>query len=146
MLDAEAFHPLRPVRAALLRRFFFCQYQAVRGMGAFRQSGLAAGFEFFQGVFADRFQHREARFTLRVFNLMGQTLVYHRRHTVEQVQIKIGLRVAYRFRPFEGASAHKYRQPTEKLLLGGVQQVVTPIDGCSKGLLALRHVPRTAGQ
>src|ERR1019366_9622088 len=37
VFEPETHHPFRSFRAALLRSLFFCQHQAVGGMGAFRQ-------------------------------------------------------------------------------------------------------------
>ncbi len=118
MLQCEAFQPFHIFRAALLRPDLFRQYQAVRGMCTLREGILSACLQFFQSVLANRFQHREARFSLRLLNLLHQTLVHHGRYAVEQVQIEIALRVTHGFHTFQIASAHEHRQSPEKLLLG----------------------------
>ena len=59
-----------PLSAALLRSRFFRQHQAVGGMGAFRRGRLSACLQFFQSILANRFQHHEPRFTLRLLDLL----------------------------------------------------------------------------
>ena len=115
-------------------------------MGALGQGLLPAGLEFFQSVLANCFQHHEARFALRLLDLLHQALVHHGCHAVEQIQIEIALGVANGFHAFQSASAHEHRQSSEKLLLGGTQQVVAPIHGGAQRLLPLRQVARAAGQ
>ncbi len=78
-------------------------------MGAPGQCLFAACCQFFQTVLADRFQHHEPRFTRGLVDLLHQAFVYHRRHTVKQVQAEIALGVARSFRALQAASAYEHR-------------------------------------
>ena len=78
-------------------------------MGALCQGLLPACLQLFQSVFANRFQHHEPRFTVRLLDLLQQALVHHGCHAVEQVQIEIAFGVAYSFHAFQIASAHEHR-------------------------------------
>ncbi len=115
-------------------------------MGALGQRLLAAGLQLFQSVLANGLQHHESGFTPRRLDLLHQALVHHRRHAVEQVQAQIAFGIAHRFHAFQRASAHEHRQSSEELLLGGIQQIVAPIDGSAKGLLPQRQVSGSARQ
>ena len=78
-------------------------------MGALRQGLLRACLQFFPSVLANRFQHHEPRFTVRLLDLLQQAFVHHRCHTVEQVQIEIAFGVAHSFHTFQTASASEHR-------------------------------------
>ena len=115
-------------------------------MRAFGCRFFAVHRQFFQGVLANSFQHREAGFSIRRRSLQHQAFIEHRSHTVEQVQIEIAPGVANRFDALQIAAANEDRETPEEFLLGGIQQLVAPIHGCTERLLALREVARPAGQ
>ena len=79
-------------------------------MSAPRRGFVAAGREMLQTVFADGLQHHEARLSRTLLGLLGQTLVHHRSHAVEDVQSKVLPGVADRFHGFQSASADEERK------------------------------------
>ena len=78
-------------------------------MGALGREFLTAGLELFTRVFANRFEHHEARFAVRLLELLHEAFVHHGCHTVEQIQIEVGFGVAHSFRAFERASSYEHR-------------------------------------
>ena len=106
MLQGKA---IQPFRAGLLGEFLFSHNQAVGSMSAFGSRLFLAGLQFFASVLADRFEHHEARFSIRLFDLLQQAFIHHGCHAVEQVQIEIAFGVTDRFDCLEGASAHEHR-------------------------------------
>jgi hypothetical protein len=105
---------------------------------------LSARFQFFQAILANRFQHHEARFAVRLLRLANQTLVHHRRHPIEDVQSKILFRVADRFDCFQGAAPQENGESSEKFLLRLAQQVIAPVHGGAKRLLSVYCRPTAA--
>src|SRR5205807_1808610 len=65
IFDRQAFQPDRPTHATLLGGLFFCQHQAIGGVGTLRRGLLPAGLQAFESVVANRFEHHEPRFILR---------------------------------------------------------------------------------
>jgi hypothetical protein len=146
MFQGQAFHPFWSFGGALVRSLFFRQHQAIGGMGAFGQGLFSTDLELFQSVLANRLQHHKAGFTPAWLDLLRKTFIDHGCHAIEQIQIKIASGIAHGFRAFQRASAHEHRESPEKLLLGGSQQIVAPVNGGAQRLLPLRHVARAAGQ
>src|SRR5205807_2237982 len=124
----------------------FRQYQVVCCVGALRQLPFPTCRQFVQRIFANRFEHQESQIPCRLVNLLDQALIHDRSHPIEQVKFKVVFRVAHSFHCFQSTPANENRKPSEKLLLGSVQKVVTPVHCATKSLLPCRQVPRTAGQ
>jgi len=93
------------------------QYQAI-GAWARLVVALSPLASSFSKAYRGSFQHHEARFAVRLLDLLYQTFVDHGCHAVQQIQIEITSRVADRFHPFQIATPHKHRQSAEELLLG----------------------------
>ena len=104
VFEREASQPFRTFPAARLGSLLFCQHQAVGGMGAPCRGLFPACLQFFQSVLANRLEHPEPRFSIRLFDLLHQAFVHHGRHTIEQVQIEVTFGVAHGFHAFQIAS------------------------------------------
>ena len=140
MLADKVFEPFCPYRFALFGGGFFGENEAIGGVSASCWSFFVACCEFFARVFANRFQHREPRFAVGLRDLLDQAFIHHRSHAVEQIQVEVGFRVADGFDTFEGASAGEDGEAPEEFLLGGAEQIVTPVDRGAQSLLTLRKV------
>ena len=146
VLDVAASQPGLAVRRGHLEVFFLGDDEHVGRMGPRRGIGLARGDQLLAAVLAERFEHHEAQLAFLRGPLHEQAVVHERRDAVQHVDAKVFERIADSLRGFERAASGEDRQTAEELLLGRRQQVVAPLDRLPKGLLALRQVPRPAGQ
>ena len=108
-------------------------------MRSFRILVLAALLKTLKGVFANRLQQAEPRFSGAIFALLYQTLVDERRHQFKKIGTQIAPCVTYRFGSLKGAAAPEDTESSKQLLLWIAQQAIAPIYGVAQRLLPLRR-------
>src|SRR5436190_995992 len=96
---------------------------------------LPARRENLQPILADRLQHQEAWPLAFLLGLLQQALVDKRGHCIQDWLHLIAKRAANRLDGFQRATTGKDREPPEKPLLVGIEEVVAPGNGIAEGLL-----------
>src|SRR5207253_791137 len=99
----------------------------------------ASGFEPLERVLANRAEHVEARLSFQTLTFAKQALVHERCELVER-------RAADDLSRFEGAAARKTGEVYEQDLLARREEVIAPVDRCSKRLLSCGRLAGAAGQ
>src|SRR5215469_785708 len=92
--------------------------------------------ERFQSIFAERLQHQQAGLAIGLFLLPDQALVYQDRHCVQDTFLQISMSIADGLSRLKRAPPDKHREPSEESLFVLLQQVITPVNGLTQGLLA----------
>src|SRR6266567_6793439 len=88
-----------------------------------------------QPILADRHQHQEAWLLAFLLGLLQQALVEKRGNGIQGWLHLIAKRAAHRLDCWKPATTGKDREPPEKPLLVGIEEVVAPGDGIAEGLL-----------
>src|SRR5207253_8376476 len=96
---------------------------------------LPARRENLQPILADRLQHQEVWLLAFLLGLLQQALVDKRGHCIQDWLHFIAKRAANRLDGFQRATTRKDREPPEKPLLLGIEEVVAPGNGIAQGLL-----------
>src|SRR5689334_7338590 len=106
-------------------------------------SFVASGGESLLGICSDGLQESETWLAVDAALWQQQVLVNQRGDAVQQ---RRWLRVTTDgFDRLHSRPTGKYRESTEKKLLLGSQERVTPIDRCAERLLSFRRIQRTRG-
>src|SRR6266702_1040156 len=91
--------------------------------------------KFFQGVLPDRFQHQQACLICTSIALLQQAFVKQGCNQVYSRKREIRSSAADRFCSLKRTAPDKNGQAPETALLLDIQQIITPTDGITKGLL-----------
>src|SRR5215813_13675062 len=96
------------------RRSFFAflgEDEMIGGVGAARRGPFAARLKALERKLSNGGKHQEARFSLRLLDLLDQALVDHGSHTVEHVESEVSPGVADGLNTLQRAAAGKHRKP-----------------------------------
>src|SRR2546425_6457328 len=96
---------------------------------------LPARRENLQPILADRLQHQEAWLLAFLLDLLQQALVDKRGDCIQDWLHLIARHAAHRLDGLERATTGKDREPPEKPLLVGIEEVVAPGNSIAEGLL-----------
>ena len=146
VFEFETIQPLGVAGADIFGSAFFGENQTVGGVGAPCERLFSAGGHFFEAILANGFEHEETRFAVGLFDLADQAFVHHGRHSIEDVEAEIFLGVADGLDGFESAATEESGEPAEEFLFRFVEEIVAPIDGVAKGLLASGEIASAAGE
>jgi len=100
----------------------------------------------FQRVLAHGLQHAHARLARSSVDPPQEALVHERAESIEHLDAELAVGVADDLGPLDAAPADEDPEPSEEDALGGIQEVVAPVNGSAEGSLPLREVVRGAGQ
>ena len=143
LLGGELPLPGDLVRTGERRPQLLGEGQVVAGVSYPQGGEFAARHQSFAGVFADQFEHAEARLTIAGLLALHQALIVERGQAVEHGRVVVSrdrLNRCQRDATLEDGQAGQ--QPL--LLLG--QQRVAPVERGAQRLLACRQIARAAGE
>ena len=106
---------------------------------------LAALDEAIEGVLLDRLEHREARTPDRTLAPPQETRVRKRRQPLDHPCAVLSFR-RDRLGGVEGAAPRKDGETREQNLVGGIEELVAPVDGPAQRLVARGKIAPAAGQ
>src|SRR5688572_28357378 len=81
-----------------------------------------------RSVLPNGFQHKETRVAGGALSLLQKTLIHEGGDSLQNVEFEIAVSIAHRLGALQRESSSKYRQSSEQLLLGGIQQTIAPVD------------------
>src|SRR2546428_6324982 len=91
--------------------------------------------KFFQSVLPDRFEHQQTWLLSTPVTLLQQALVKQGGDQIHGGKRERRSSATDRFRRLQRPAAHKDGQAPETALLLGTQEIITPADGVTQGVL-----------
>src|SRR6266702_112889 len=135
MLPLYPFQPHRLPWTCEFRLSLLRKPHIIQSMSLSSDCHLPARRENLQPILADRLQHHQAWLLAFLLGLLQQALVDKRSHCIQDWLHLIAKRAAHRLNGLERATTGKDREPPEKPLLLGIEEMVAPGNGIAEGLL-----------
>ena len=126
-----------------MRRGGLGEGEIVRRVAGAERAGVPALGQPLRGEFADRLEPCEPRGSIKGLAAIQETAGGERVDRVEDREVG---GAAHRFRGVEREAAAEHREAREHAALVGLQQLIAPVDGAAKRLLACGSVARARRQ